>query len=320
MAIPASLSESFDQLYTSTWQDMRTTAVDNIFDATPFYWYMRKKGGIKRIEGGRWIGVPLMYGKNTQKSWLTKGGTIALNEDELLTTARYVWRYLAFGLVRFWVDELQNRGKHQIINMVSTKLENGKLSMIDELETSLFTAQTGNEMNGLPDVCHITADNTFGGIARGTYTWWANQIKTATGSFAVYGISDMRNLFNTCSANSSQDTPDILLTGQAPFEWYEDETLEFKQIVNKDLADASFDFLQFKGKPLIWSPSGPATSIFYLNMKYLEFVIDQAADFDMTDWKPIPNQTKDRAAQILIACQLLASRSKCLGVLHTMTA
>jgi len=306
-------------MYTSTWQDMRTTAVDNVFDATPFYFFLRKKGGIKRIEGGRWIGVPLMYGKNTQYAWLGKGGTIPLAEDEILTTARYVWRYLAIGLVRYWVDELQNRGKHQIINLVTTKLENAKLSLIDILETALFTAQSGKTMNGLPDVCPTSA-NTFGGIARGTYTWWDCSRKTATGSFAIYGISDMRNLFNTCSAKSGQDTPDFILTGQTPYEWYEDETLEFKQIVNKDLADASFEYLNFKGKPLMWSPSGPADAMYMLNSKFFEFVIDEAADFDMTDWKAIPNQTKDRAAQILVACNVVVNRSKPLGVLHTMTA
>ena len=319
MAIPATLTESFDNLYTSTWQDMRTQAVDSIFDATPFYYYMRKKGGIKRIEGGRWIGIPILYGKNTQYTWLTKGGTVDLNEDEILTTARDVWRYLAISLVRFWVDELQNRGKHQIINLVTTKIENAKLSLIDILETALFTAQTGNAMNGLPDVV-ATSAATFMGIARGTSTWWDNSRKTATGSFAVYGVSDMRNLFHTCSANSSQDTPNVIVTGQTPFEWYEDEMLEFKQIVNKDLADASFSYLQFKGQPLMWSPSGPADAVYFLNTKYLEFVIDNAADFDMTEWKSIPNQTKDRAAQILVACNLVTSRSRCLGVLHTMTA
>jgi len=90
--------------------------------------------------------------------------------------------------------------------------------------------------------------------------------------------------------------------------------------VNKDLADASFDYLNFKGKPLMWSPSGPADAMYMLNSKFFEFVIDEAADFDMTEWKPIPNQTKDRAAQILVACQVVTNRSKPLGVLHTMTA
>lgn len=316
---PATLTEQFDNLYTSTWQDMRTEAVDNIFDATPFYYYLRRKGGIKRIEGGRWIGIPLLYGKNTQTKWMKKGGTVDLAEDEILTTARDVWRYLAISLVRFWVDELQNRGKHQIINLVSTKIENAKLSGIDLLETALFTAQSGDSMNGLPDVV-ATSAATFMGIARGTYTWWDNSRKTATGSFAVYGLSDMRNLFNTCSKNSSQDTPDIIVTGQTPYEWYDDEVLEQKQIVNKTLADAEFIYLQFMGKPLLWCPSGPADAMYFLATKYLEFVIDSAADFDMTEWKAIPNQTNDRAAQLLTACNLVTRRSRCLGVLHTMTA
>lgn len=315
------LTEQLDNLYTTTWQNMRDTARDQIFDATPFWFWLRDKGKLEPETGGRFISEPLQYAKNENIKWIGKGGTVKLNDFEFLTIAQYDWKYLVAPIVRFMTDDHQNRGKNQILSLMNAKLENARNSLSDELETRLAAgAATGQEMDGLQHLVQDdpTSSTTVGGINQSTNSWWQNQQIGMTGSsFGTNGIANMRTLLYNCQNNLGQDRPDIIVSGQQPFEWYEDTILDnYYQTQNRRLADAGFDNQSFKGIPMIWSPSIADTRMYFLNTQFLKMRFDPGLNFDMTEWKPIPEQPKDRAAQIVFAGVLTASRRRCQGILH----
>ena len=316
--MPPSLTEQLDTLYTTTWQNMKGEVADNIFDASPFWFWLKSGGRMRTEEGGRFLTEPLQYAKSDGVSWITKGDSVSLNDFEFLTTAKDDWRYLVGNIVRFGVDDQQNRSKNRIINLMNAKLTNVQNALIDELETQLFSAQSGNAINGLADLVSTSA-NTVHGIAESTYSWFAPQRTTMTGkSFSVYGLPYMRDLLLSCQNNLRQDAPDIIVTTTEQYGYYEDEVMEQKQIVNKKLGDAGFTNIEYKGIPMIWSPACTADAMYFLNTKFLYFIYDPMMYFDMTEWKPIPDQVNDRAAQIITACNMMVSRRLCQGVLHTI--
>ncbi|KKL92145.1 hypothetical protein LCGC14_1887570, partial [marine sediment metagenome] len=73
-----------------------------------------------------------------------------------------------------------------------------------------------------------------------------------------------------------------------------------------------------KGIPMIWSPACSDETMYFLNTTFLSFVYDPAMFFDMTAWKPIPEQVNDRAAQIATACTTTTSRRRVQGVLFSI--
>lgn len=317
-----SLTEAIDNLYTSTWQHMKGGAVDNIFDATPFWFWMKDKGKLRTQSGGRHILEPLEYAKNDGVKFLGKGGTVSLNDREFLTEALYDWRYLVAPLVRFGVDDQVNRGKTKILSLVNAKLSNAENSLIDTLETTLFAGAgaAGGAFDGLQHLVQDdpTSSTVVGSINQNTNSWWQNQLHDLTGvSFATSGVDEMRTLLNECTNNRLKDRPDILLSGQVPYEYYEDAALAKLEIQNTKLAEMGFDHQTFKGIPMVWSPAC-STRIYFLNTTFLSFVYDPAMFFDMTEWKPIPEQVNDRAAQIATACTTTTSRRRVQGVLHTI--
>lgn len=325
------LTEALNNLYTTTWQNMKSEVIDQVFDATPFWYWMKDKGKLKTVQGGRFITEPLQYDKNDNVQWITKGGTVPLNDFEFLTVAKYDWRYLTASIVRFWTDDQQNRGKNQIINFMNAKLENTRNALITEMETKLF-AGDGSSNNSISGLQYLVPDdedgssNDAGGIDPSVYTWWQNQSIDMTGkSFATYGVSYMRTMLNDTMNNRQQDSPDIIVTGQHPYELYEDTVLDFYRVTSNKLADAGFQNQMFKGIPMVWSPSCASADIsstagrmYFLNTRFLNFVYDPMAFFDMTKWKEIPNQVEDVAAQILTACAFTVNRRRCQGVIHTI--
>ena len=317
-------SEAVDNLYVTTWQNMKSEIVDNIYDATPFWFWMNDHNKIRNVTGGRFITEPLRYAKHDNITWLGKGGTVTLQDKEFLTAGRYDWRYLAASVVRFGVDDQQNVGKNQIMSLMNAKLDNAKEGLISEMERVLAQGQ-GGVATGFDGLQWLVADdptastNTVGGIDPSVNTMWQNKIKNMTGlSFAVNGVAEMRTMVNNCMNNLNQDRPDIIVSGQTPYEMYEDSVLEFYRVTNNKLADAGFLNQTFKGIPMIWSPSLANTRMYFLVTKFLYLVIDPRMEFDMTEWKMIPDQVNDRAAQIVLAGQFTTSRRRCQGVMFNI--
>ncbi len=327
-----SLSELLDNLYTSTWQNMKETVRDNVFNALPFWFWLKEKGRMETVEGGRFLTEPLMYDKTDNVRWIGRGGTAPMNDQQLLTTAKFDWRYLVGSVVRFGIDDQQNRGKNEILNLMNTKLDNTQNSLATEMETRLFgasgavsagtTTDTNPAFDGLqflvPDD-PTSASNNAGGIDPSTYTWWRNQATNMTAkSFATYGVSYMRTLMNNCSNNLKMDSPDIILSGQTPYEAYEDSVLPLYRISDNKLGDMGFENIKFKGRPMLWSPSCSNQRLYMLNTNFIKFTYDPMMMMDMTQWKDVPNQVNDRVAQIITACAFKVSRRRCQGVLYNI--
>jgi hypothetical protein len=60
----ATLTEQLNTMYTTTWYLRRKEVVDNIFNATPFWYLLTKKGKRSTQTGGRAIEIPLQYAYN----------------------------------------------------------------------------------------------------------------------------------------------------------------------------------------------------------------------------------------------------------------
>lgn len=324
MALP-SISEGLDNLYTTTWQNMKNKVADQVFDGSPFWFWLRDKGKLKTQEGGKWISEPLRFAKSERIKYIGRGGTVVLSDQEFLSVATYEWRYLTDSIVRFGVDDQQNRGKHEIINLMNAKLDTSKDSLADEMELSLFDDDGSRSTDALAfnSLKDIVADDpttgTVGGIDRSTNSWWQNQFKDMAGlSFAVHGNIEMRTMFNNCGKNLKGQFPDIIVSGQTPYERYEDSVQEQKRITNQKLGDAMFENIQFKGIPMVWSPGCANTRMYFLNTGFFSFTYDPAMFFDMTEWKPIPDQVNDKAAQVITAGNLVSGRLRVHGVLFNL--
>lgn len=319
MAVP-SWTQSIDNIFTSTWAYRKNDAIEQAYYKTPLIRWLKEKGKVEEVRGYRRIEIPLEYGSNETARWITKGSTVPLTEGELFTMAYEDWKYLAVTILRYGVEDQQNRGKARIIPYVDRKINAAERVLWEEQERVLFADGTGaNEPNGLQNI--ISADytsvgTTLHGINRTTYSWFRNQSKTATGAASIYLLSDMRNLMNTITTYSKLEIDSLaMVTTQTVFEAYEDESLELLRFSSRDKGDPSFDNLTYRGRPIMWARSCPSGKMYFINAEYMKLVIDPDYYMDMTEWKAVPDQVNDRVAQIICAMQLITTRPVALGVL-----
>lgn len=316
MAAPVSVTEQFDTLYSTTWQLMRKEVVDNIMTATPLTYWLRGAKRIRRETGGRWIGVQLMYAKNTTVKTVGPGGTVDINPVDPFTTAQFNWKWLAGSVIRLFAEDHMNAGENAILNLVKGKLKNLELSMIDKQESMGFGDGTGNgglDFDGLGNLASTSSGLTVGGINSTTQTWWDNTRRTYVGANGIR--KELTTLYNNISIGN--DHPTLLLGHQAVFEMYEDSLTNVLRIQNNAFGDSGFEALGFKGAAFTFSPSIGSGLCYELNERYLELVIESGADYVMTDWKPIPNQL-DRVAQVVCQGNIVTNNRRMQGVLSSI--
>lgn len=319
-----SWSETVDTLFTTTWMYRKESVTEQAYIKTPFIYWLKSKGKVMDLRGYRRIEVPVEYGDNETIRWISKGDTVPITDSELVTMTYEEWKYVSVSIMRWMQDDQQNRNKAAMINLADLKLNAAERALYEDLERVVFADGTGNkEPNGLQNlVANVPTTGIVHGINRATASnaFWRNQTKTATGAFSLYGISDMRTCLNNIIKYSRAEIKQIaLVTDQTTYEAYEEEGYEIYQLSDNTLFDAGFDSLAFRGRPLMWCPSCPSARIYFLNTEYLRLVIDPDYWMDMTEWKPIPNQAGDRAAQIVCAMNMIVTRPIVNLVYHTIT-
>lgn len=336
MASVRTFSEVLDSMAVATWRHMKKTVVDQIFEEIVFYNYLRSKGKIQSYQGGKYIETPLSNAENDTLSWINEQDAVNINDLDPISSAQWDWKYLVASVTRSQIEEQKNRGKMQLINLLKHKMQVTKDTLVKELESKLFSDvdSGGKQMEGLQ---HLIADDgvgTVGGINATTYTWWKNKFYgyyagyggsgssqgfgTAHASGPDRGIVAMRDMIDSCSVSLGNARPDIILTDKATYRKYNASIDDKLRIITQKVGDMSFQTLTFEGLPILNTNTCPTSSngsrMYFIDCDHVTMFYDPGMFFDMTEWKPVPNQLK-RAAQIVTATNMITTMRRSSGVI-----
>lgn len=135
----------------------------------------------------------------------------------------------------------------------------------------------------------------------------------------------MRSMWNRLS--DGNDPPDLLLCGQQLFEQYERILVPFERFTDRSLGDVGFRNLQFYAATIMLdmnlrtrvptSPSAavPAAPMYFLNSKYLSWVVDKGSDFAHEPFRTMPTQLA-RTMNIVLMANLTCNRRSKQGVIY----
>lgn len=314
---------NFDSILSTTLNNYRITLEDNIFNAVPLLYWLKKKNRKVTLNGGAKIVVPVLYGKNETVKSYAGYETLDVSPQEGITAAEFNWKQVAGSITISREEERKNSGKSRIVNLLNSKLTQCELSLQDALSVMLFGDGTGNSNKDILGLAAIAAADpttgVLGGIDRETETWWRNQYtdgaKSGTTAFDTL-LAKMRTMYNSCSKGS--DHPDFVVCDQSSFEGYEGLLAANQRYSDKTTGDAGFENLKFKGSVVMFDPACPSDSthgrMYFLNSKYLSWTVDSETDFRTTPFVRPENQDA-KTAQILFMGNLVVSNCARLGVI-----
>jgi hypothetical protein len=295
--------------------------------------------GKETQDGGLEIGIHFEYGK--AQGVAAAGGAklfsyyeeLNLTPSDNVKTATVPFKSLAEPIVISWKETRENASPNRF-KLLKQKTNNAVKSIKDELN-DIYWGISGGTASMLPvDIPSIITGSGIGtgyaatvyGLAKASNTWMYSQEKADSNEFADNGLAHMRNVWNSCAANSpsASDHPTLLMTDQTVFEAYEDLLPpQYRTDSLKD-GDIGFQQLSYKGVPLRFDRQCPTDlngerQIFFINKNYLKLVVDSAADMKTWPFEWMGPRNFFWATQIVWSGNVICTNFASQGVQYGIT-
>lgn len=288
--------------------DYRKTLVDNVYNSVVVLRLCDKAGTKRMINGGMSIVESVIRDRQDEGGFYL--GADVLNNTQRNTTdfVEFKWQNAYEPILITRDEERQNSGDvHKILNLVATKTELSDRAIQQRLDQGLSTPVGG--ANNLIDLETLVNTGTLGTKAGATETFWQSTV-TTSGQFAAQGLTDMITAYYAVSSSATVDNPTVFLTTKAIFQKFEQTRLPLERIQNGSMsANAGFENLTFKGKPVIYGNYISTGLLFGLNMNYINWNVDSETDFITTPFISPSNQTV-KVAYVLVRGNLTTNNRR----------
>lgn len=293
MTLASHTPATWNSILSTTMHNYHKTLTDNIFNSRPLLHYLMSNGRVQTCDGGISIVEPIIFTDGQADSY-SEWQQVAVAPQATATAAQFDWKQLVATIAISGLEEAQNNGKEQIVNLLEAKIMQAEETMKTLLNGMLFGTATGsntaNDFNSLQLL--IDSTGTVGGIDSSlpANAWWAG-VESAGGAVDAAGLERvLRSAYNQ-SSDSGADRVDSIFTNSWGFEFYESTLTPQVRYTDTAKANLGFQNLMFKNVPIMWDFQAPqgngaattgasTTAMFFgLNSKYVGLKIHSDRNF-----------------------------------------
>ena len=321
-------SETWDAAWTLTMRAKRKELTDNFFDAYPTLDMFRSGGALVTDNGGKEVQADLVYASNSAQYF---SGYDVLNTDAVdgITAAFYPFRYAAVPITINYTEEMENRKSDSAMKLLAAKTEQSMLTLRDQINASIYSAQTGKAPLGFQDIIADapgSSPTTLGGITVSSNSWWQNKANNATSdtSFQTIvntnfyqGMIRMSTLWNDVSEGNEQ--PTNIFTTNGIYADYEEifEGTGYQRLSGKDSPGVDGRLPSFRGIPVQYDRDCGTGRMYFLNTKYLKMHMQAGMNFAKTPFKEPSNQMA-KVGFIVVGLQITTNNRRRQGVIYNI--
>lgn len=284
----ASGTGQLDEIISTTFDKVRPVLADQITVELPLLAALNSKGSVVE-DGGKRIVRPVLYALNDTVGSYDGYDLIDTTPQDGFGNAVYDWKQYAGSVTIDGRTERLNAGSAQIINILTAKIEQLRVSMEDDLNSMLWGSGTGNSSKDFLGLQAIVAGSgTLGGIDPSTETWWVSATDTAMDLTTLDGVADMGAMYN--GRRIAKSVPDFIFTTPAVYAAYEALAVPNIRFEGRPKADLGFESVAFRGAEVMFDNDCPSGRMYFLNSKYLQFVKHRDAWLKMLPFASPVNQ------------------------------
>ncbi len=321
-------SENWDAAWTLTMRAKRKELTDNFFDAYPTLDMFRSGGALVTDNGGKEIQADILYAGNSAQYF---SGYDVLTTDAVdgITAAFYPFRYAAVPITINFTEEQENRKREAAMSLLEAKTRQSMLTLRDQINSSLYSAQTGKAPLGFQDIIADvpgTSPTTLGGITVSGNSWWQNKANNATAdtSFKTIvntnfyeGMIRMSSRWNDVSEGNEQ--PTNIFTTNSIYADFEEifEGTGYQRLSGKDSPGVDGRLPSFRGIPVQYDRDCGTGRMYFLNTNYLKLHMQAGMNFSKTPFKENANQLA-KVAFITVGLQVVTNNRRRQGVIYNL--
>lgn len=263
-------------LVTTTLEQRSGKIADNITGNNALLNRLKERGNVRPFSGGRLIYEELNFAENTNVGWYSGYDVLPTGAADVLSAAEFNIKQCACPVTFSGLEELQNAGKEQKIDLVAARVDVAEASMLNLMSAGLYsdgTGSTGKQLTGILATAPVDpTTGTYGGINRANYTFWRSY---AADTNAAPSSTTIQGFFNTAWANLSRGTdhPDLIPCDNTVWAAYMASLQPLQRFTNEKMAALGFSNVKFMTADVVLDGGigGDCTSVtaYFLNTKYL---------------------------------------------------
>lgn len=285
MATP---NPSIGDIVATTIENRSKKAADNITRNLALLFRMQRRGTVKPFSGGTNLWQELEYAQNQTAMFYSGYDVLNVSPSQIFSAATFPIRQAAAAVSISGLEELQNAGEEQMIDLISGRVRNAENTLQALIEQSMYGAGTQpKEINGLQQLVAVTPTNSVGGIDGNTWEFWRNiSYGAITNGGAATTSANIRRYWDTIWPQMIRNTdkPDLIVCDNTNWRLYNESLQPIQRITSAEMGAAGFESLEYMGQPVVLGggfqgystdvvPVGgpPAGFTWFLNTRYIYY-------------------------------------------------
>lgn len=275
-------------IVTTTIQNRSKTLADNALKQNALLNWLNKKGNVKTVDGGNVILQELMYNDPTTQNAGSYSGydVIDITPNSPLTSAQYDFKQYAAAITISGLEQLQNAGKAQMINLLDGRMQVAEKQLLNQLSAGVYSDGTGNggkDITGLAAaISTAPTSGTYGGINRATWAFWRNvAFSGVTDGGAAVSSANIQSYMNRVLLQTIRgtDAPDIAVADNNYYRFFLESMQAIQRVTDEKDAASGFSSLAYYGagkKMSVFCDGGiggsiPTNRMYFINSDYMFF-------------------------------------------------
>lgn len=290
----ASPNSVFTEIVSTTFREHKKELTDNVTNHNALLARLNRRGNVEKIDGGYEIVYPLEYAENSTYQRYSGYQVLNVQASDVISAAKYEWKQAAVHITASGLELRQNSGKNQILRLARQRIRNAMNTAKNKMSEDVYSDGTAaNQINGLQALVADNGQGTVGGINAATYTFWQNVVQDANsplqgGGSITPSSSTIQSLMLPLWLETTRgtDTPDLIVSSNDYFTFYEESLTDLKRYGTDSKADGGFLSLKYKNADVIFDGgdthgSGiPDSHMYFLNTDYLGLTVHRDADWE----------------------------------------
>jgi len=279
MAFPNS---AVSDIIATTIQSRTGQIADNVTKNNALLARLKQRGNVKPFSGGNVILQELSFAENANAGYYSGYETLPVAASDVISAAQYDIKQAACPVTISGLEQLQNAGKEQIIDLLESRMNVAESTMANLIAAGIYSDGTGSggkEITGLNAQVPINpATGTVGGINRATWNFWRSKTfaGVADGGGAVTAAT-IQTYMNKLWGQlvRGQDRPDLIVVDATYWGLFMASLQAIQRFTSSGDANLGFVSTKFMDADVVLDGGiggfCPAATMFMLNTKYIFF-------------------------------------------------
>lgn len=292
MAVPG-LSE----VATVSLRNRAKKLADNMSRNNAIYARLNSRGNVRTFSGGRTIVLEVEYANNLTYQRFSGYQVLNISPSPAFSAAEYPIRQVAVVVSISGLEQLQNSGREQSIDLLASRITNAEKTFKNGFSYDLYSdGSITGQITGLQGlVTSSISSGVVGGIDRNLWPFWRNYAFSASsdGGAAISAANIYEYMLNVWqNTTRGADRIDLIMADNTSWGAYNRSLHGIQRITdtNSDVAKAGFDTLKFMNADVVMDGGyqgstsdgnnfgaagagvvggAPASNMFFLNTDYL---------------------------------------------------